>query len=60
MLRTSFAYGRGTMTFSELQQWLARDPELDDVFRQLVEADGGRGGWFQSIPAVWEQCLVGV
>ena len=58
MLRTSFAYGRGAMTFSELQQWLARDPELDDVFRQLVEADGGRGGWFQSIPTFGNDAIL--
>lgn len=37
------------MTFDETRQWLARYPELDDAFRQLVDADGGSGAWFQSV-----------
>jgi hypothetical protein len=38
------------MNFDEMNHWLARHPELDDVFRQIVDADGGSGGWFQAIP----------
>lgn len=33
-----------------MRDWLARNPELDDVFRQIVDADGGTGAWFQGIP----------
>jgi len=37
------------MTFEELRQWLTRNPDLDDVFRQIVDADGDSGGWFQAV-----------
>lgn len=36
-------------TYGEVRQWLARNPEVDEVFRQLVDADAGRGAWFQSL-----------
>jgi hypothetical protein len=32
-----------------MYRWLARHPELDDVFQQLIEADGGVGASFQSL-----------
>jgi hypothetical protein len=38
------------MTFEEMNQWLSRHADLDEVFAQIVDADGGDGGWFQAIP----------
>ena len=40
----------GGVTFEEVRDWLARNPDLDDVFRQVFDADAGTGAWFQGIP----------
>jgi len=30
-----------------MRQWLARRPDLDDVFRRMIDIDGGMGCWFK-------------
>lgn len=39
-------------TFPEMRQWLARHPDLDEVFSQMIDADGGGGCWFMASPTM--------
>jgi len=39
-------------TFPEMRHWLVRHADLDEVFRRMVDADAGVGGWFMASPSM--------
>lgn len=39
-------------SFPEAREWLARHPDIDEVFRRMFDVDSGTGCWFMASPSM--------